>query len=103
MTITETDIKIVASVVGLILTGLAIIVRQDRRIEAKADKAEMLAALDRKASKQEVIDHGVALSEHRESIAVTRTEMVGLRETLTGLREDFRALSSKIERWMERE
>ena len=73
-----------------------------REIDGKVERAEVVAALDRKASNDEVIKHATAIADLRVTGEVSRTEMLALRETLTGLREDFRALSARIERWMER-
>lgn len=108
---------------GLSVAGVGIgwVVRQNRRIDGKAEQAaleelrecqrercaacrrEVDAALERKASKAEVIEHTATLAEHRESLAAIRAEMSALSKGIDGVREDLRRLTDRLERWMERE
>lgn len=77
--------------------------REAQRERCAACRREVDAALERKASKAEVIEHTATLAEHRESLAAIRAEMSALSKGIDGVREDLRRLTDRLERWMERE
>lgn len=84
---------------ALALAGAAValvgwLVRQDRRIEAKSDAADLQRFKEQVAGE---------LAEIRESQAVTGTELRAMSLKLDELKSDLKGLAAQLQRFLERE